>query len=78
MTVTRADDGVIRLAGDCPVEDADTLLRLLGDDPAALVDWRGCTAAHAAVVQVLMALRPALAGPPAGEFLQRHVVPHLE
>ncbi len=77
MTVTRDDDGIIHLAGACPVEDADTLLRLLGEDPAALVDWRGCTAAHAAVVQVLMALRPALAGPPADDFLQRHVAPLL-
>ncbi len=77
MTVIREGDGVIHLSGTCPVEDADTLLRLLAEDPAALVDWRGCTAAHAAVVQVLMALRPALAGPPAGEFLQRHVAPLL-
>ncbi len=77
MTVSRDADGTIRLSGDCDAADAEALLRHLGADPGAAVDWRGCTRAHAAVVQVLMALRPALSGPPADDFLQRHVAPLL-
>lgn len=77
MTVSRQADGTVRLAGSCGAEDAEALLRYLGQDPGAVVDWRGCTGAHAAVIQVLMALRPALTGPPADDFLQRHVAPLL-
>jgi len=77
MTVIRDADGTIRLDGDCGAEDAEALLRHLGADPGAAVDWRGCTRAHTAVVQVLMALRPAVLGPPADDFLQAHVAPLL-
>lgn len=77
MTVTRGADGTIRLAGHCGPDDAEALLRHLGEDPGAVVDWRDCTGIHAAVIQVLMALRPALVGPPSDDFLQRHVAPLL-
>ncbi len=77
MTVTRDADGTIRLGGECGAEDAEALLRHLGVSPGATVDWRGCTGAHAAVVQVLMALRPRLQGPPDDDFLLRHVAPLL-
>ncbi len=75
MTVVLAPDGTIRLAGVCLIEDAEPLLRLLLENPAATVDWRPCEQAHAAVVQVLLAVRPALLGPPAGRFLREHVGP---
>lgn len=73
MSVQRAPDGTILLGETCPVEDADTLLRLLSHSPDATVDWRGCLHAHSAMVQVLLALRPPLLGPPAGRFLRVHV-----
>jgi len=62
MTVRLDNEGVIILAGECPVEDAETLLEHLqarGDGP---VDWSGCTALHTAVLQILMAARPKLLG----------------
>lgn len=77
MTVAVAEDGTILLAGDCPVEDAETLLRRLQADPAAGVDWRGCTAAHTAVVQVLLACRRRTHGPPQAIFLAKWVEPLL-
>ncbi len=77
MTVMRDADGTVRLIGQCPAEDAEALLRHIEADPGAIVDWRGCAGAHAAVIQVLMAFRPALAGPPADVFLARHVMPLL-
>jgi hypothetical protein len=70
MTVRAAANGCIELIGACPSEDAEALLRLLLADPAASVDWRECLGAHTAVVQVLMAVRPELLGPPADARLR--------
>ena len=63
MSVRRHDDGTIILEGTCPVEDAEPLLRLLEATPAAPVDWTLCTSLHTAVLQIILAARPALAGP---------------
>lgn len=76
MTVRMAASGVIELTGDCR-EDAEPLLRLLLSSPGAAVDWRGCQGAGTAVVQVLMAARPALLGPPADVRLADWVAPAL-
>jgi hypothetical protein len=75
MTVGLAADGTIRLDGVCPVGDAEPLLRLLTDHHDATVDWRGCEEAHTAVIQILLAARPKLLGPPASEFLQCRIAP---
>ena len=37
------DDGAIVLVGECPVEDAETLLEHLQAHPGVPVDWSGCT-----------------------------------
>jgi hypothetical protein len=58
------------------MEDAEPLLRLLADDPRALVDWRGCEHAHAAVIQILLAAGRRMVGPPANAVL-KHVEPLL-
>ena len=50
MTVERDVDGSIRLSGACPQDDAERLLRLVLDDPTAIVDWRACEQAHTAVI----------------------------
>jgi hypothetical protein len=70
-------DGSIVLEGRCPVEEAEPLVRLLSQDPRAAVDWRGCEDAHAAVVQVLLAARPTMIGPPVSWFLRDWVEPLL-
>ena len=74
MTVARAADGHIQLTGVCPIEDAEPLLRLLANDPRAMVDWRGCDHAHAAVIQMLLAAGPRMVGPP-GNAVLKHVEP---
>ncbi len=63
MSVNRNAEGTIVLAGDCPVEDAETLLRLLHADPSASVDWSACRRLHSAVIQVIMAAGSKPQGP---------------
>jgi hypothetical protein len=77
MTVRLADDGTIFLEGRCPTEDSETLVRLLAINPAALVDWCLCEHAHTAVVQILLAVRPAMRGPPPGLMLSEWIQPML-
>ena len=77
MTVTVAGDGTILLQDHCPVEDAEDLVRLLLSDPAADIDWRACDQAHTAVVQVLLASRRRVRGPPRAIFLRNWVEPLL-
>ena len=77
MTIRVFDDGTIALEGACPVEDAELLQRQLLAHPAATVDWRSCIGAHTAVVQILLAARPRLVGPPASAFLRTHLEPLL-
>ncbi|WP_018388882.1 hypothetical protein [Ancylobacter sp. FA202] len=77
MTVRIAGDGTLHLDGLCGSEEAEALLARLIATPGATVDWQGCTGAHTAVVQVLLALRPKLRGVPASAFLARHVAPLL-
>ena len=75
MTVRLAGDGTITLEDICQIEDAEKLQQYLLSDPAAPVDWRSCTAAHTAVVQILLASRPVVIGPPAGDWLKLYLDP---
>ncbi|HET9148783.1 MAG TPA: hypothetical protein VFN77_12080 [Acetobacteraceae bacterium] len=77
MTVELSRDTIL-LSGACPAGEAEALLRLLCADPGAAVDWRGCEEAHAAVIQVLLAARPRLLGPPGGAFLRERIAPLLD
>jgi len=70
MTVRVGAGGCIELVGECPSGDAEPLLQLLLAEPRATVDWRECQGAHAAVVQVLMAAKAKLRGPPADACLR--------
>jgi len=78
VTVRLASDGIIELDGVCPNGDAEKLQQYLIADPHARVDWRSCTAAHTSVIQILLAAKPPLHGPPAGDFLRDHVDPLLK
>ena len=71
MTVRRDDDGVIVLDGECPVEDAETLLRLLQARPEGPVDWSACTRMHTAVLQALMAAAAPTRGECGDAFVAR-------
>ena len=62
--------GTIVLEGHCASGEAEKLLQLLLEAPAADVDWRACEGAHTAVVQVLLAARRTLLGPPRNPALQ--------
>ncbi len=79
MPVEWDERNVIRLHGDCGVEDAEALLSLLLGHPGAPVAWATCGRAHAAVAQVLLALAPPLAeGGPCGDpLLERWIAPML-
>jgi|HubBroStandDraft_1064217.scaffolds.fasta_scaffold244843_2 hypothetical protein len=71
MTIKRDNAGVIVLAGECPVDDAETLLQLLQAQPEGPVDWSGCTRLHTAVLQMLMASAPAMRGECGDAFVAR-------
>ena len=74
----RPDGDVIRLEGEARVEDAEPLLAFLLAAPGRAVDLSAAGPLHAAVVQVLLALRPPLAGPPPGDpFTARWLLPLL-
>jgi len=62
VSVCRHDDGTILLEDVCPVEDAESLLRLLQATPRAPLDWTRSHHLHTAVLQVILATRPTLVG----------------
>jgi hypothetical protein len=68
MTV-RMQQGIVVLEGHCSSGDAEYLLQVLLTDPAAYVDWRTCESAHTAVVQVLLAAKRDILGPPVSAVL---------
>lgn len=76
MTV-RLDVDIIRLEGDCHVEQAEALVQLLQDDRRRTVDLTGCQRVHAALVQALLAFKPKIQGAPADPFLRDHLMPCL-
>lgn len=73
----RLDGSIIHLEGECRVEDAEPLLSLLQEEAGRVVDLSAASRLHAAVAQVLLALRPPLAGPAGDPFAARWLVPLL-
>ena len=57
------------LEGVVSVEDAETLAQWLQKQPSPAVHLGKCEHLHAAALQVLLALRPKLAAPPADPWL---------
>ena len=70
-------DGVIHVRGNGRVEDAEPILAALQDDPAAVINLSGATRLHSATIQLLVALRPRIAGAPSDPFQARHIIPLL-
>lgn len=73
----RLEGNVILLEGMCRVEDAEPLLGWLQAEQTRIVDLTQAEHLHAAVLQVLMALRPALRGPCRDRFIQEWITPAL-
>jgi len=73
----RLDGNVIVLEGPCRVEDAEPLLGWLQADRGRIVDLTGAEHLHAAVLQVLMALRPIIRGAAEDAFLRDWITPAL-
>ncbi len=67
----RRDGAVIHLEGRCLVDDAEALLVMLREDASLSVDVSRVERLHLAVLQVLLALRPALHGATADPILAR-------
>ena len=75
MTVHVEVGGPILLEGPCSIDDAEPLLQFLTTIPSPRVDWRSCDWAHTAVIQVLLASRVPLQGPPRGALLRELIEP---
>ncbi len=76
MTVTLADE-TIRISGAGRIEDAETLVALLQANKRRVVDLAEAAVLHTAVVQVLLAFRPRLAGLPEDPFFRTWLLPGL-
>ncbi|KLK90497.1 hypothetical protein AA309_25470 [Microvirga vignae] len=73
----RLDGTIIVLEGICRVDDAEPLLRWLQADPGRIIDLSDAEHLHAAVLQVLMALKPGLRGAAKDAFLRDWITPAL-
>lgn len=73
----RLEDDLIRLDGDCHVEQAEVLVRLLQEDPARRVDLSNCRRMHGALAQVLLAFGAIVCGTPDASFLCDFVQPNF-
>ncbi|WP_343611793.1 hypothetical protein [Novosphingobium sp.] len=69
----RVEGGVIYLAGRCPAEDAEDLLRALEEDAQATIDISGLQRLHMALMQVLLAVRPVIRGQATAGPLSREI-----
>lgn len=74
----RLDGAVIRLEGECHVEDAEALAVLLDGHPDRSVDAAACRHLHGAVAQALLYYRPTVTGAPDDGFLREWVLPNLD
>ncbi|MBI0537590.1 hypothetical protein D9599_18695 [Roseomonas sp. KE2513] len=73
----RIDGDIARLEGEPRVEDAEPLLAFLQGGPGRGVDLSEAGPLHAAVLGVLLALRPALHGGAGDPFNARWLLPLL-
>jgi anti-anti-sigma regulatory factor len=73
----RLDGNTVILEGQCRVEDAEPLLGWLQADRSRVVDLRDAEHLHAAVLQVLMALRPPVKGNGKDAFIRAWLAPVL-
>jgi hypothetical protein len=72
MSVRIATDAIY-LEGRCLVEDAETLLVAVQQNPGMPIDLGGVQRLHMAVAQILLALKVPVRGGPADPFLSHHL-----
>lgn len=77
MTVSR-DDDVVRLEGNCALEEAETLVALLQQGGVRAVDLSACRHLHGALVQALVTFGVPLTGTVEDPFLRDIVVPAMK
>jgi hypothetical protein len=70
-------DGQAQLRGDCMVEDAEALLRILQENPSSTIDIKDCGRIHMAVVQVILAAHRPVLSVPANPFVREWLLPQL-
>ncbi|WP_042446162.1 hypothetical protein [Azospirillum sp. B510] len=73
----RYDAGLARFEAACTVEDALPFAEWLETTAAPRVDLSACTELHTALLQLLMAAKPAVAAAPEEAFLGRWAAPVL-
>lgn len=73
----RYDADLARFEAACTVEDALPFAEWLEATAAPRVDLSACTDLHTALLQLLLAVRPAMTAGPADVFLARWVGPVL-
>jgi hypothetical protein len=75
----RSEGRQVILEGRCRIEDAQTLLRALGQSPDCVVDIRKAETLHTAIVQILLAAGCSVRGISGDGFLARYgVLSHLD
>jgi hypothetical protein len=75
VSIRTDGDGCILLEGHCTIDDVEPLLRGLLESPTAVLDWRNCHWAHAAVVQLMLVSGRSVLGPPDNPFLAARIDP---
>ncbi len=69
----RIEGGMIFLEGRSSVEDAETLLLALQEQPGSTVSVEKVQKVHMAVLQILLALRPPIHGRAETPFLSQNI-----
>jgi hypothetical protein len=77
MTVA-FDDGIIRLSGNCGLEDVETLLGFLQSQAQPKVDLRKAHHLHGAVLQLLITARARVEHPAEDPFVRQLTVGSAE
>jgi hypothetical protein len=71
------DGNIVRLTGECRVEDAEPLLSLLQGNRSRIVDLSEAGYLHTALVQVLLAASPTMRGSSLDPFIRGWIQPLL-